>query len=570
MLKKSITILAVLAIAVSPLLPSAQADDGSWHSVIAESSWDYDFYRVQQVAFDKNVSDLHELGDAVFVTQTSELCEYEDLCNQVDVTVFKDGSSRTISGVDNRITSPFWHLAQDDHFVYFIPSEGEDKWLTVFEYDSVLGTINELTELEREEKELKFMTLATDSNRVYTSIIREEPESHEVETMLSVNDFENGFERDDFTSTLTAPWQEIVDVRENVALVKFQFEGGFKQLWLVDQTNRQMDSIPKTWTEPHADLIAPHFRSDGTVSYFQNFRRYTYDPSVENAQPIEHGGAYLNWLEDPADVIQVSGDRVAWVDDTNMLYVSDVNGVSKFGIALNGLFALGNDNIYFQSVDGYMGYSFSTGTWVKRAFHVTDTYEDIVVGIDENQNIWYENTTSGYMLNMGYGSEPLLSDREHAYWKGVDGKVYQVSFSGLLDVQMPEVQAYSSYNSDKIYLISENKISHVPNPDVYFSYFDSYSQVKNVTSATLDVYKDLYQDAGQAGFAVGTRIKAKNNSRVYVVGTDGKLHWIISETVADSIYGSDWNQGIMEVNPEYLWRYAHGTNIASGKAMKTI
>ena len=55
-----------------------------------------------------------------------------------------------------------------------------------------------------------------------------------------------------------------------------------------------------------------------------------------------------------------------------------------------------------------------------------------------------------------------------------------------------------------------------------------------------------------------------------MVGSDYDLHWITSETVADEIYGSDWNQGIIEVNDTALWKYGKGANVASGDDVRSI
>ena len=76
--------------------------------------------------------------------------------------------------------------------------------------------------------------------------------------------------------------------------------------------------------------------------------------------------------------------------------------------------------------------------------------------------------------------------------------------------------------------------------------------------------------ANPNGFASGTRVKAIGNPRVYMVGTDGNLHWIVSETVASAIYGSAWNKGIVEVNSTDLWRYVTGKNVDSELSVKAI
>ncbi|KKW32872.1 MAG: hypothetical protein UY76_C0015G0013, partial [Candidatus Uhrbacteria bacterium GW2011_GWA2_52_8d] len=87
---------------------------------------------------------------------------------------------------------------------------------------------------------------------------------------------------------------------------------------------------------------------------------------------------------------------------------------------------------------------------------------------------------------------------------------------------------------------------------------------------TIDVYLGTYEYKGDLKLAAGTRVKSDVSSKVYVVGSDYKLHWITSETVADEIYGSTWNQGIIEVTSTYLWKYATGDDVSSTDDVRSI
>ncbi len=576
MLKKSLIAAFAIAVGISPLVPQLFADSGSFSTTMATAAWDYDYYNVERLDLNDDVSGPHQFADTVFLTQVSSLCEFPELCDLVDITILKDGESLTMEGVADSVSNPFWQTAQDERFIFRVPSQGDDNWGTVYEYDAQSGALTELTKILRyknivnHDNGIAFMTFATEGDRIYTSILSEEGETGDIEAQLSLHDFSSDYDRDDFSYQLTAPWQEIVDVRNGVALVRFQFEGGYDQLWLIDPTARTLNAIPNTWTDPGAEIVAPHFLSDGTVRFFRNFRLFTYKQGVDRT-PKEAGGAYLNWYDEAEENVQVAGDRIAWVDDENGLYVSDLRGTSKFGVALNGFFTLTDSTIQFQNLDGeYTGYTFDTGVWETNAYHVTDVFEDIRVGIDASGDVWYENLTNGYLMNIGFGATPSLTDREHAYWQGVDGHVYQVTFSPLLDLERPEVEAFASYTGTTIYLVSDKQIWTVPNESVYFSWFDSWDDVLKVSDSTINIYLDGYVNGGELKFAPGTRVKGAGSSRVYVVGNDSKLHWITSETVADEIYGSDWNQNIIEVNDTYLWQYATGDNVANSEDVRSI
>jgi hypothetical protein len=568
LLKKPLLIALAIAVFVSPLLPSVFADSGAWKNTMAEAAWEYDRYRVQRL----NLGDMngpYQFAGVTFMTTASDQCQYEESCDLVDLTIFDNGEQFTIEGVADSVTRNFWHTAQDGRFIFRVPNQDNTDWGTIYEYDPEAGVVSELMTIERQKNDLNFMTFATDANRIYVGLLHSDNDSGQIEASLDVYDLSSGYERDDFTYTLTAPWQEILDVQDGVALVKFQFSGGFEQLWLIDQTARQMEEIPETWTEAPGEIIAGYFDSEGNIHYFRNYRLFTYTPGDE--LPVDAGGAYLNWNIESDEAVQVAGDYMAYIDDEHGLYVVDTNGVHKFGVAVEGAFSLTEETLSFQNTDGaYMTYTLSTGAWETRDYRVTDAYEDIFVGMDANGNVWYENLTNGYLLNIGFGAEPTLTDREHAYWQGTDGNVYEVTFSPLLDLERADVEAFSSYDSNGIYLVSDEGMWLIPDEQVYFSWFNSWDDTLKVSQATIDTYLASYDYKGELKFAPGTRVKTSTSTRVYVVGSDYKLHWITSETVANNIYGSDWNQGIVEVNDTYLWKYGTGHNIDSTGDVRSI
>ena len=569
-MKKLLISLIAVTIAVSPLVPRLFADSGSWESTQAEAAWDYDYFAVERLALEDGVRGPFSFADTVFLTKDSIACEFDYACDLVDLTIVNNGQTIEVTGVSDSIEDPFWHMAQDGRFLFRVPSEDENTWGDVYEYDAATGSISVLTSLERTETGVDFMTFATEGDRIYTSTLQTEEGTGDVEAQLSMVDLATGFERDDFTYQLTAPWQEIVDVHDGLALVRFQFEGDFEQLWLVNQTERSMESIPDTWTESGADIVAPHFMADGTVRFFRNFRLFTYMPGVDET-PVQSGGAFLNWFEGAQDVVQIAGNRIAWIDAENGLYISDEDGVRKFGVALSANYTLTEDALYFQNLSGeYQCYTFEDGTWETRAYQVTDSADDVLVGIDAAGDVWYENRSNGYLLNIGYGSTPYLTDREHAYWQGADGNVYQVTFSSLIDLERPEVEAFKAYNAAGVYLVSGDQMWLVPDEQVFYTWFTSFDQVVPVSQATIDVYLDYYAFEGNLKFAPGTRVKATDSSRVYMMGTDYKLHWIASETVAKDVFGSNWNQGIVEVNPTYLWKYSKGDTLTSADQVRSI
>jgi hypothetical protein len=568
-LKKTLIFTILLAVAVSPFIPSVKATDGQWGTATATDSWDYNLYRVERLSFGKTVQGPFEFNDGVFLTEQAKSCKYPSTCELVDTTFMKNGSALKVANVAKRVTSPFWHTGQDGRFVYLIPSNDDKTWGTVLEYVPETGIIQTLQAIEHKADDLNFLTSSVDGTRVYASILHIDANTKAIETKLVAADYASGYKMDDFTWTLPAPWQEIVDVKDRIVLAKFRFDGGFSQLILIDELKRTVTEIPNTWTEPNGELAAAHFLSDGTVQYFKNFRLYTYKPGVD-VKPMESGGAYLNWFVPSEDAVQIAGDRMAYIDPENTLYVTNPSGASSFGKALGGKFTLEADAIHYESTDGPISYTFSTRVWKRRSYRVADSYKDILVGIDKVGNIWYENLTSGKTLKVGYGTDPVLTDREHALWKGVDGKIYQATFSTLLDLGNPKIQAVKASGTNTVYLMNGTQMWRITDEPTYFTWFDSWADTVSVSPQTLNAYKNARANMGNAPFAPGARVKAIGNPRVYVSGSDGSLHWIVSETVADSIYGSSWNKDIVEVRPERLWNYSTGESVESSKDIQII
>lgn len=558
----------LIAIGVSPFIQFAFATSGQWGSSVAAATWDYDLYRVERLSFGKTVKGPFEFHNGVFMTEQAKSCKYPDACQVIDLNMLKNGQAMPLVDVHPRMVSAFWHSAQDGRFVYFVPSLDKAFWGTVFEYDEQTATVKTLHKIERKANDLNYVTSAVDDSRVYTTILHKDKNTGNVETKLVVVDTKSGYVRDDITWTLSSRWQEILDVRDSIVLLKVNFDGGYKELLLVDEKARTIQTVPETWTAPDSDIVAGRLLENGRVQYFKNHRMFTYTPG--DAKPVESGGAFLNWFLPTEQAVQIAGERLAYVDPENILYVTGPTGVSSFGKVAHGSFTLEDDAIYFESLEGPIGYTFSTKTWKTSHFRVTDSYDDILVGLDRDGNVWYENLTTGKTVNVGYGTGPVLSDREHALWKGTDGHVYQVTFSPLLDLGHADVQAYKAFGSNTVYLKSGQKMWSVPDEATYFSWFDSWNAVIEISDPTLKVYKEGHTFLGDAPFAPGTRVKAVGNPRVYVSGTDGGLHWIVSETVADSIYGSSWNQGIIEVRPERLWNYPMGSFVESSHSVTLI
>ena len=513
MLKKILIFSLVVAAGLSPFLPKVFADNASWKTLLADRVWDHSTFRVDRLTFDSGTSNPMKRNGVAFVSRSSTQCTDPGTCNKIDLSILKNGKSQTVNGVDQQFLNPSFAMAQKEKFVYFTKSTDPNVWVDVSFVDPNTGETHPLTSLARRQNEMSMISFSTSGDRMFTSVMQMDKKTKQIQSSIVATSDDGKYDERNIAFQLNAPWQQVVDGYNDKLLVKFQFSGGNKQLWLIDSKTKVMSAIPNTWTEPNADILFAHFLSDGTVVFFQNYIAYTYNPGLDK-EPQSHGNAKLSWDLDPNQNVQMRGGVMAWTSAEHILYTSTLDGITELSAIKEGTVYLDKDALYFADAKGTWKYSFVTKQTTKTPFLVTDVRDDVMIGTDTKGNVWYQNSTNNDLFKIGYGTNPVSTDATHVIWKGTDGAIYQASLAPIL----------SMAKSNKTF----------------------------------------------EGYAVGTRLKATGDSHVYIVGNDGQLHWIVSETVAHTIFGSNWNKGIVEVTPTFLWRYANGTNVSSEQNVKSL
>ena len=195
---------------------------------------------------------------------------------------------------------------------------------------------------------------------------------------------------------------------------------------------------------------------------------------------------------------------------------------------------------------------------------------DAVVGNDSAGDVAYLNMATGETYGLGFGGAPVLSDDMHAYWRGVDGAIYEGTVSLPSAASVGTVRALKASGSNTVYLVKyETKAGEkftIPSEKTYFTWFSSWKSVETVSAATLA----SYADGGTATFAPGTKVKISGDAKVYVVGNDNALHWVTSETAAYSIFGVGWNKGILNITQQDLVTNPLGASVDSENALKSV
>lgn len=109
------------------------------------------------------------------------------------------------------------------------------------------------------------------------------------------------------------------------------------------------------------------------------------------------------------------------------------------------------------------------------------------------------------------------------------------------------------------YLAEDGKRYVFPNDKVYFSWYEDFSQVKEIPVEEL--YN--YPLGGNVTYKPGILlVKIQTDPKVYAVGENGKLHWVKSEKIAKALYGDNWNKLVDDVPDSFFTNYSIGTDVS--------
>jgi uncharacterized protein YkwD len=116
----------------------------------------------------------------------------------------------------------------------------------------------------------------------------------------------------------------------------------------------------------------------------------------------------------------------------------------------------------------------------------------------------------------------------------------------------------SSGSAAVYYLGPDNKRYAFPNQGTYFSWFADFSGVVTLTDAELA----SFPLGGAVTYRPGVRLlKISSDPKTYAVAPGGTLRWVTSESLAASLYGSNWNTKVDDVSDAFFATYRTGANI---------
>jgi hypothetical protein len=110
------------------------------------------------------------------------------------------------------------------------------------------------------------------------------------------------------------------------------------------------------------------------------------------------------------------------------------------------------------------------------------------------------------------------------------------------------------------YLGNDGKRYIFPNDKVYKAWYSDFSKVKIITSKELS----QYLIGGNITYRPGVRmVKIQTDPKVYAVEKSGRLRWVKTESIAQELYGANWNKMIDDISPLFFVNYKIGEEIAS-------
>jgi hypothetical protein len=108
------------------------------------------------------------------------------------------------------------------------------------------------------------------------------------------------------------------------------------------------------------------------------------------------------------------------------------------------------------------------------------------------------------------------------------------------------------------YYASDGQRYAFPNSDTYFSWHSDFSGVQQISDSELAAIPLGGNIVNRPG---SNWIKIQSDPKTYAVTPQGQIRWIESESVAEGLQGSDWNQFILDVPDVFFTDYTVGPSL---------
>lgn len=152
-----------------------------------------------------------------------------------------------------------------------------------------------------------------------------------------------------------------------------------------------------------------------------------------------------------------------------------------------------------------------------------------------------------------YSGEPGIHNIIFEAENYVLGEVaIEVTELNLVDTDIKYGDLIQGSNKAVYYYGADGKRYVFPNQEVYFSWYEDFSLVKKITDQQLA----LIPLGGNVTYKPGVcLVKITTDPKVYAVDQGGQLKWVSTETMAQNIYGSNWQTKIKDIADVFFTDY---------------
>lgn len=130
---------------------------------------------------------------------------------------------------------------------------------------------------------------------------------------------------------------------------------------------------------------------------------------------------------------------------------------------------------------------------------------------------------------------------------------------GAVEISVPMDSIIKNNHSTVYYYASDGYRYVFPNGKTYESWFENYSEVKEVSNEELANIPLRGNITYRPGFRM---VKIQTDPKVYVVDAGGILRWVPSEEKARELYGDDWNKKIDDIPDVFFVNYTVGAPLS--------
>jgi len=140
-----------------------------------------------------------------------------------------------------------------------------------------------------------------------------------------------------------------------------------------------------------------------------------------------------------------------------------------------------------------------------------------------------------------------------------DGLLLSLNVGDL--IKIPDDGDESTQPDSAVYYYASNGKRYVfPNEKVYFSWYPDFATVKAIP---LDQMSQI-PIGGNITYRPGSKlVKFQTDTKTYLPTKGGVLRWVQTESVANTYFGSNWNQQVDDISEAFYINYKFGEAVAN-------